>query len=170
VIVETNVNDIINPKLFYSREGMEGELINVHELKECLAEEKESGCYHEISDASAGTGWHQKRYEIQPENFEKEGIYNVLIYSKDAAGNESNNTSSRHMDGKLNVQFAVNRTVTDLDGKELLKKYVTDFPADVKAYNLPAAYASYLEEIEETGNYEAINLGYDGNITIIATP
>ena len=61
-------------------------------------------------------------------------------------------------------------TVTDLDGKELLKKYVTDFPADVKAYNLPAAYASYLEEIEETGNYEAINLGYDGNITIIATP
>lgn len=61
-------------------------------------------------------------------------------------------------------------TVTDPDGNELLKKYVTDFPADVKAYELPASYASYLEEIEETGNYEAINLDYDGNITIIATP
>lgn len=110
VIVETNVNDTVNPELFYSREGVEGELINIHEMKECSEEEKESGCYYEISDTSAGNGWHQKCYEIQSGNFEKEGIYNVLIYSKDAAGNENCNTSSRHRDGELNIRFAVDRT------------------------------------------------------------
>ena len=61
-------------------------------------------------------------------------------------------------------------TVEDEEGNICLEKHFTNFPEDVELYELPASKESYKEVIENTGSYEAINVDYEGNIEIIATP
>lgn len=61
-------------------------------------------------------------------------------------------------------------TVTDEEGNICLEKHFTNFPEDVELYELPASKESYRETVEKTGSYEAMNVDYEGNIEIIATP
>lgn len=61
-------------------------------------------------------------------------------------------------------------TVTDEEGNICLEKHFTNFPEDVELYELPASKESYRETIKKTGSYEAMNVDYEGNIEIIATP
>lgn len=55
------------------------------------------------------SGWYEYRYTIAKENFIKDGVYDVVISSKDTAGNVPENTSE-----DLAIRFAVDTTAPEL--------------------------------------------------------
>ena len=60
--------------------------------------------------------------------------------------------------------------IEDEDGNKYAEKHFTKFPSDVECYEILPEQSLSLEDIEESGEYEAINLNYDGNYEVIATP
>ena len=64
----------------------------------------------------------------------------------------------------------VTAIIEDEDGNKYAEKHFTNFPSDVECYEILPEQSLSLEDIEESGEYEAINLNYDGNYAVIATP
>ena len=64
----------------------------------------------------------------------------------------------------------VTAIIEDEDGNKYAEKHFTNFPSDVECYEILPEQSLSLEDIEESGEYEAINLNYDGNYEVIATP
>ena len=58
-----------------------------------------------VKHTTNSDGWHQYEYSLSKDVFEREGIYNVAISSKDAAGNVTDNQSK-----DLNIEFCIDRT------------------------------------------------------------
>ncbi len=110
VIIETNVDEVVEQNISYTAGGMDASMIRIPEAGKCSAEEKENGTYFEASALNGNSQWYQYRYEINAENFEKEGRYTIQIDSTDKAGNHTSNVSNRHTDSNLQVQFAVDQT------------------------------------------------------------
>ena len=110
IIIETNVNETTNQKLFYSLGAMDGSVTEIKELSRCSKEEKEKGFYYMVSKIDSGNGWNQRQYVMNSSNFEKEGRYTIHIDSTDKAGNNTSNVSNRHNDGRLEMVFAIDKT------------------------------------------------------------
>ena len=55
------------------------------------------------------SGWYEYKYTISKENFSKDGVYDVVLSSKDTAGNVPENTSE-----DLAIRFAVDTTAPEL--------------------------------------------------------
>lgn len=107
----------------------------------------------EINDAvSVGeSGWYQYRYVISKDNFVNDGIYKIAVSSKDATGNQPENTSYEGMEMAFQVdstpaeitsivglensiinasEVAVDFTVFDAIGLKSINVYVNDEPVD----------------------------------------
>ena len=77
VLREINVNDVIERKVYMTHGTENIELV-------------EGEDYRLTEDMNGG--WKQYVYEFFADNFEEEGLYNVIVQTKDNAGNENSNT------------------------------------------------------------------------------
>lgn len=72
-------------------------------------------------DVTGGNGqWYQYTYTIFSSNFEEDGVYQVTLYSKDAAGNEAENTlDTKNSDLRFVIdKTAPNIVVTNLESRK----------------------------------------------------
>lgn len=93
-------------------------------------------------------GWYQYNYGISKDNFNQEGVYKIVISSKDKAGNNSENISH-------NIVFRVDKTtpeITSITGLE--KSFVNATKLEVK-YNLFDTFA--LDSVQIYVNGEEID-------------
>lgn len=98
-------------------------------------------------------------YTLYRESFQQEGIYNIMFYSKDAAGNEVNNTLTEK---KADLTFIIDNTAPTvvIEGVEDGQLYVEE-SKDVNVYvsdnfKLTEAYFTLVDEegnVVETYNY-----------------
>ncbi len=77
VLREINVNDVIERKVYMTHGTENIELV-------------EGEDYRLTEDMNGG--WKQYVYEFFADNFEEEGLYNIIVQTKDNAGNENSNT------------------------------------------------------------------------------
>lgn len=61
------------------------------------------------SEDPAASGWYEYRYVISRENFTQDGIYTVVVSTKDAAGNVPENTSEEYA-----IRFSIDTTAPEL--------------------------------------------------------
>lgn len=72
------------------------------------------GADYEVA-ASGGSGtWKQYDYTIRAENFSEEGVYDVTIYSEDAAGNINTNVTSSVAEYAKTLSFVVDKTAPSI--------------------------------------------------------
>ena len=92
VILEENVDEIEESELYYSKDG------DIVYLKE--------GVDYTQKHSVTSSNWNQYEYDINTDNLTTDGIYSYGIYSKDKAGNESDNKSNG-----LDFEICVDKTV-----------------------------------------------------------
>ena len=126
VITEYNPDFLDCYQITSSREG------EARELKE--------GKDYEVDKTGTRDTWKTYRYRIGKENFEKEGIYLVTLYSEDRARNASNNRMK-----EKSLEFIVDKTgpsvvVTGVKDWERVRGKSLEILADVRdAYALAGA-------------------------------
>lgn len=105
-IMEMNVNEIEEYAFYITRNGKM--LSCVEELEASQIDYGEDKvCYYVEKEVDENKGY-TNRYVFGRENFEKEGIYRITCYSRDAAGNEMNNTlEEKHAE----ISFVIDNTV-----------------------------------------------------------
>ncbi|MBO6253279.1 MAG: hypothetical protein J6O49_06450 [Bacteroidaceae bacterium] len=94
-ITEINVDELTYRNVSISRDG------DIKELK--------NGKQYKVTKQGSDTTWKTYTYTISKDNFEKDGIYSVTVYSKDRATNVQDNKSR---DAEIN--FAVDRTAPSI--------------------------------------------------------
>lgn len=105
-IMEMNVDEIEEYAFYITRNGKMLSCIEVVEQTQTALGEDEVYYYVE-KEADENKGY-TNRYIFLRENFEKEGIYRITCYSRDAAGNEMNNTLEEK---QAEVSFVIDNTV-----------------------------------------------------------
>lgn len=104
--MEMNVNEIEEYAFYITRNG---KMLSCIEETEALQVDygEDKVCYYVEKEVDENKGY-TNRYVFGRENFEKEGIYRITCYSKDAAGNEMNNTlEEKHAE----ISFVIDNTV-----------------------------------------------------------
>lgn len=114
-IMEMNVDEIEDYSIYITRNG---KMLSCRETLERpqMESDKNEICYYVEETGDEKTGY-RNRYVFYQENFAKEGIYRIICYSKDRAGNEMNNTR----EGKqAEVSFVIDNTAPKviIDGIE----------------------------------------------------
>lgn len=85
-------------------------------------------------EVSGGDGqWYKYTYTIFTNNFEEDGVYRLTIYSKDAAGNEAENTMDTKNSG---ISFAVDKTAPNVVITNLESH--TTYPVDLMSVLMSA--------------------------------
>lgn len=104
-ITEMNVDEIEEYAFYITRNGKMLTCMEISEQPKEFSEDEEV-LYYVEKEGDERKGY--KNYYFFPrENFEKEGIYRIICYSKDRAGNESNNTLE---DKKAEISFVIDNT------------------------------------------------------------
>lgn len=91
VVTEVNVDTLVHNGISY---GLDGELVNLTK-----------GTDYTVKESGNEASWKSYEYTIKAANFEKEGLYNVTIDSKDRAKNEVNNKVK-----EANIEFVIDKT------------------------------------------------------------
>lgn len=114
-ITEMNVDEIEEYSIYITRNGKMLDCQETQKRPESN-DKKEEVCYYVESAGNEQTGY-TNRYIFYQENFAQEGNYRITCYSKDRAGNETNNTLE---DKKAEVSFVVDNTAPKvmIDGIE----------------------------------------------------
>lgn len=99
-------------------------------------------------EPAASHGWYEYLYKISPENFTQDGIYTIVLSTKDAAGNVPENTS-----GDQIIRFAIDTTAPELTSVIGLEESI------VKADSLDVTFFA----IDNIG-LERIDLYVDGEL------
>lgn len=94
-ITEINVDELTYKNVSISRDG------DVKELK--------NGKQYKVTKQGSDTTWKTYTYTISKNNFEKDGIYSVTVYTKDRATNVQDNKSR-----DAEVNFAVDKTAPSI--------------------------------------------------------
>ena len=94
-VTEINVDDLVEKTVSISRDG------DIKELK--------SGKQYTVSKQGSDTSWKTYTYTVSKDNFEKDGIYSVTVYTRDRATNVQDNKSR---DAEIN--FAVDKTAPSI--------------------------------------------------------
>lgn len=81
------------------------------------------GTDYEVEAAGTDGKWHRYVYTIYPENFAEDGIYSITLYSRDKAGNVSENTLDTE---ESDISFAIDKTppTVSLTNLESGKTYI----------------------------------------------
>ena len=133
---EINVNEVTEYSIFMTHDS------DVVELKE--------GTDYEVN-ASEATGWKQYVYKFYKKNFEAEGTYNIVVQTKDAAGNSNTNSSMKNENGSeaVPLQYSVDKTCpyATLDGVDLDEKLYNQAALDLFVKVFDALSGVYKVEI-----------------------
>lgn len=157
IIEETNVDTLTKKELYLLRDG---EKIDLREDTD-----------YRIEQSGDDVSWKKYTYTLFRENFIKEGVYNVVLYSQDKASNETENRIKGN-----DIEFVVDKTapVVAVSGVENRRQYMVDerlVSVDAKdnsglsgitvfINNKQTPYRTYTaEEIQEAGGVISINLG-----------
>lgn len=157
VITETNVDTLEFREIYLLLNGEKREL--------------EEGRDYTVRETGDALGWKQYVYQLERNNFEEEGVYNVVIYSEDRAENASDNRIK-----DKTIEFVVDKTapVVTIAGIEDERQYMAEerlVTIDVKdnmeldAMKIylnsgSAAYQSYTkEEIVQAGGTVSVTIG-----------
>lgn len=121
-VVEMNVDTIEDFSIYVSKNG---EMHTKSEEGSCPSTLEENVIYYEKNVKGDATTGYEYTYTIYKENFEGEGIYNIMFYSKDRAGNEVNNTLD---DKGAEINFVVDNSAPTvvIDGVEAGEFYAED--------------------------------------------
>ena len=138
VIHETNINGIRNRNITIARDG------NTKILKDG----------EDYTTEEENTGWTVWTYTIPKENFEEEGVYEILIDSIDEAGNKQDNSLKEKP-----IRFVIDRTAPSLilTGIENGKRYdetAHTFTVNI-ADNIAVGEAEVLINGEVNATYQA---------------
>ncbi len=161
VITETNVDTLEFKELYLMRDGEKVEL--------------EEGSDYSVEESGNEVSWKQYTYTLDKDNFAKEGVYEVVIYSEDRAQNVSDNRTK-----DSGITFIVDKTAPTIaiSGVEADEQYVVDerlVTVDVKdnmelgnmqiyVNDNTQPMASYsTEEILEAGGVVSVMLGSSNN-------
>ena len=90
-IIEENVDELDSYTLTYT---VDNEIVNLEE-----------GTDYSVYHTTNNDDWQQYEYSLNKETFEREGIYNISISSKDTVGNVTDNKSK-----ELNIEFCIDNT------------------------------------------------------------
>lgn len=121
-IMETNVDEVEGFSIYISRNG---ELLTAGvENGQPVSQDGNQIRYDVKASGDKSIGYRYE-YTIYKENFEQEGIYNIMFYSKDRAGNEVNNTLTEK---DSEITFVVDNTAPSvvIDGVESGEFYAED--------------------------------------------
>lgn len=121
-ILETNVDVIEDFTVYISRNG---EMLSESQVNALPGTKDADTIYYSSAVSGNDTLGYQYRYTIYKENFEQEGVYNIMFYSKDRAGNEVNNTLSEK---GAEITFVVDNTAPTvvMEGVEAGQFYAED--------------------------------------------
>lgn len=171
-VYEMNVNTIEEFQMIVTRNG---EMIQSVETNTRPRSIKENNvCYTTKMEGNDEIGY-QYEYTLYKESFTQEGIYNIIFYSKDQAGNEVNNTLTEK---KAEITFVVDNSIPTviIEGAETGEIY-TEETRNVNVYvadnfKLQKAYF-YL--VDEDGNiiqtYDYMDLvEQEGEIATLSLP
>ena len=120
-IMEMNIDTIDKFSIYISRNGT---MLGSKE-----AGSKPSGdddtIYYSVKESGNADIGYTYTYTLYQENFEKEGLYNIMFYSKDRAGNEVNNTLTEK---GADISFVIDNTAPNvlIEGVEGNALYVED--------------------------------------------
>ncbi len=115
-------------------------------------------------------GWYEYAYTISKDNFKEDGLYKIVVSSRDAAGNRPENSNYKGME----IQFYVDSVPPELTGVTGLEKAILNAErVDVKytAYDTVGLKSIKVyvngELYEEITNFSADPNNYNGVITIL---
>ena len=115
-------------------------------------------------------GWYEYVYTISKDNFKEDGLYKIVVSSKDATGNRPENSNYKGME----IQFYVDSVPPELTGVTGLEKAILNAErVDVKytAYDTVGLKSIKVyvngELYEEITNFSADPNNYNGVITIL---
>ena len=94
-IREINVDLLETSDISVSREG---------DLKKLKAEED-----YKVKRSGSENTWKEYYYQLDKENFEEEGAYNVTVFSTDRAANSQDNKNNKREEA-CNVEFVIDKT------------------------------------------------------------
>lgn len=171
-ICEMNVNAIEEFKMYITRNG---EMITALQKDTIPKKSDENTIYYTIQENGNDEIGYEYNYTISKEAFKQEGIYNIIFYSKDKAGNEVNNTLAQK---EAQLTFIVDNTAPNVvvEGIEDGGFYIEE----TKDINVYASDNFKLKEvyfnlIDEDGNivqsYDYMKLAKEeGEIVTITLP
>ncbi len=128
-VIEMNVDTIEEFSIYVSRNGeMYGKCVEGTRPSNA---DKDTIYYTKEVEGNAELGY-RYHYTIFKENFTEEGLYNIMFYSKDRAGNEVNNTLTEKA---AEISFVIDNTAPTvvIDGVETDAFYAED-SMDVNVY------------------------------------
>lgn len=91
IVTEINVDTLVHNGISY---GLDGELVNL-----------EKGTDYTVKESGNEASWKSYQYTMKASNFEREGLYNITIDSKDRANNEVNNKVK-----ESEIEFVIDKT------------------------------------------------------------
>ena len=171
-IYEMNVNTVEEFNIIVTRNG---KAVNSIERGARPQESVQDAIYYATNVEGNDDIGYEYEYTIYRESFQQEGIYNIMFYSRDKAGNEVNNTLT---DKKAEITFVVDNSapMVVVEGVEPGELY-TEETKDVNVYvsdNFKLQEA-YFELVDEDGNalqtYNYMELAEEeGDIVTITLP
>lgn len=104
-VTEMNVDKIEEYAFYVSRNGKMLDCMEITEQQQKMS--LGENVYYYVEKKGDDRKGYTNHYRFPKENFEKEGIYRITCYSKDRAGNESNNTLEEK---KAEISFVIDNT------------------------------------------------------------
>ena len=155
-IQEMNVSEVNDFEVYVTRNG---EMVQSKQQKGRPSSNDKNAVYVGTQVNGSDEIGYEYDYTLYRESFQQEGIYNIMFYSKDAAGNEVNNTLTEK---KADLTFIIDNTAPTvvIEGVEDGQLYVEE-SKDVNVYvsdnfKLTEAYFTLVDEdgnVVETYNY-----------------
>ena len=151
-VTETNVDSLVFHEIICSLNG------KLQTLQE--------GQDYQVGEAGDERSWKQYEYQIAASNFAREGHYVLTVYSKDRAGNVSDN----HSKGKT-IAFAVDKTaptilVSGIENDGKYREYSREFTIDASDNLALAQVIVHLNENKYIFDHEKLQES-NGEISII---
>ncbi len=148
-ITEYNVDEVEEFNIYIVRGG---EVVSEVQQGRPEGEVEADVTYYEVQKSGDADTGYEYKYTIFKENFTEEGIYNILFYSKDIAGNEVNNTLT---DKGAEITFIIDNTppTVVVSGIEPGGFYAEEYK-DVNVYVSDAVWLeeAYFYLVDEDGN------------------
>lgn len=171
-VLEMNVDKLEEFSIYVTRNG---ELLTNRKEGALPAVMEENTIYYSTKETGNDEIGYQYEYTLYRENFEQEGIYDVIFYSKDRAGNEANSTLT---DKRAEITFIVDNTAPKviIDGVESGEFYAEDSKlvnvAVTDNFKLKSASLRLVDEDGKTvETYDYMELAKeDGEIVSISLP
>lgn len=131
------------------------------------------GTDYQVTESGSETSWKQYDYTIFNSNFDREGVYDITIYSEDEAGNANSNHTERVKEYSKNISFVLDQTAPSItiSGVDEGGIYDTDTRSVTVAYGENFAMDNLIiTNGEKTETYTAEQLQATGGTLEFVVP